>query len=206
VSTLVISKASDLSQLANTEARIILLYCTREEARQILAEATRLKLTGKWILQTQPSNKTVFYVVDVISQLRENICMVYVAYQLYHVLHYTKRRYNEIELLCIFLFPIVQQPPSGSGPPHYWGFTVTHRHTTLGRIPLYEWRPNAEISTWQNTTQKRQTFILPAEFEPAIPASERRQTHASYRAATGNVSKLPHFTKIVQTLKFVNAF
>ena len=47
LSTLVLSNPSDLSQLANTEARIILLYSTREEARQILAEATRLKLTGK---------------------------------------------------------------------------------------------------------------------------------------------------------------
>jgi ionotropic glutamate receptor NMDA 2B len=47
VSTLVLSNASDLSQLANTEARIILLYSTREEAREILTEATRLKLTGQ---------------------------------------------------------------------------------------------------------------------------------------------------------------
>ncbi|XP_021929353.1 glutamate receptor ionotropic, NMDA 2B-like [Zootermopsis nevadensis] len=46
VSTLVVSNATDLSQLANTEARIILLYSTREEARDILTEATRLKLTG----------------------------------------------------------------------------------------------------------------------------------------------------------------
>jgi ionotropic glutamate receptor NMDA 2B len=47
LSTLVLSNVSDLSQMANTEARIILLYATREEAKQILAEATRLKLTGK---------------------------------------------------------------------------------------------------------------------------------------------------------------
>ena len=25
---------------------------------------------------------------------------------------------------------------SGPSPPHYQGFTVTHRHTTLGRAPL----------------------------------------------------------------------
>jgi hypothetical protein len=31
----------------------------------------------------------------------------------------------------------------------------------------------------------RQTSMLPAEFEPAIPASERSQTHALDRAATG---------------------
>jgi len=29
--------------------------------------------------------------------------------------------------------------PSGPGPPHYWGFTVTLRRTTLGRTPLDEW-------------------------------------------------------------------
>jgi ionotropic glutamate receptor NMDA 2B len=47
MSTLVLSNVSDLSQLVNTEARIILLYSTREEAREILTEATRLKLTGQ---------------------------------------------------------------------------------------------------------------------------------------------------------------
>ncbi|XP_069700780.1 glutamate receptor ionotropic, NMDA 2B-like [Periplaneta americana] len=46
MSTLVLSNASDLAELCNTEARIILLYSTREEARNIMAEATRLKLTG----------------------------------------------------------------------------------------------------------------------------------------------------------------
>jgi hypothetical protein len=28
--------------------------------------------------------------------------------------------------------------PSGPGPPHYCGFTITLRHTTLGRAPLDE--------------------------------------------------------------------
>jgi len=28
---------------------------------------------------------------------------------------------------------------SGPGPPHYWGFTITLRHTSLGRTPLDEW-------------------------------------------------------------------
>jgi len=26
--------------------------------------------------------------------------------------------------------------PFGPRPPHYWGFTITLKHTTLGRIPL----------------------------------------------------------------------
>jgi len=29
-----------------------------------------------------------------------------------------------------------QQPSSGSGPPLYRKFTITLRHTTLGRTPL----------------------------------------------------------------------
>ena len=28
--------------------------------------------------------------------------------------------------------------PSGTGPPHYRGFTITLRHTTLGITPLDE--------------------------------------------------------------------
>jgi hypothetical protein len=42
--------------------------------------------------------------------------------------------------------------PSGPGPPHYRGFTITLRHTTLGRTPLDEWSAHAETSTWQHTT------------------------------------------------------
>jgi hypothetical protein len=34
-------------------------------------------------------------------------------------------------------------------------------------------------------THKKQTSILPAEFEPTIPASERPQTHALGSVATG---------------------
>ena len=34
---------------------------------------------------------------------------------------------------------MAHQPPSGSGPPHYRGFTITLRHTTFVRNPLDEW-------------------------------------------------------------------
>jgi hypothetical protein len=72
---------------------------------------------------------------------------------------------------------MTQQPPSGPRPPRYPGFT-THsiRHTTLGRIPL-----NLYLIT--HNTHKRQTFMPPVGFEPAIPASERPQTHVLDRNA-----------------------
>jgi hypothetical protein len=76
--------------------------------------------------------------------------------------------------------------PSGSGPPHCQGFTITLRHTTLGRTPLDGWsarRRGLYLTT--HNTQKRQTSMPPAAFGPTIPASERPQTHALDRAATG---------------------
>ena len=42
-----------------------------------------------------------------------------------------------------------------------------------------------ETSTWQHNTHNRQTSVAPAGFEPAIPASERPETRALDRAATG---------------------
>jgi hypothetical protein len=71
--------------------------------------------------------------------------------------------------------------PRGAGVPHFRGFTITLRHTTLGRTPLDELsvrRKDLCLITYN--THKRQTG-----FEPAIPASERPQTHALDRAVAG---------------------
>jgi len=59
-------------------------------------------------------------------------------------------------------------------------------HIAIGRNPLDEWSAwcrNLYLTT--NSTDKRQTSMPPAGFQPAIPASERPQTHALDRAATG---------------------
>ena len=69
--------------------------------------------------------------------------------------------------------------PRGQGSPHYPGFTITLRHTTLSRTPLDEWsvrRSNLYLTN--HNTHKRQTSMLPARFEPTIPASEQPQIHA----------------------------
>jgi hypothetical protein len=77
--------------------------------------------------------------------------------------------------------------PSGPGPPHYWGFTFTPRHTSLRRMPLDEW------SAWCIDTHTRQTFIFPVGFEPTIPASKRPQTHTLGCVATRVGSILEYF-------------
>ena len=91
-------------------------------------------------------------------------------------------------LPCIYFFPPMapQQPLLGSGPPHYWGLTITFRHTTLSRTPLEEGsvrRRDLYLTT--HNTYKRQTSMTPAGFEPTIPARERQQTYTLRRAATG---------------------
>jgi hypothetical protein len=73
--------------------------------------------------------------------------------------------------------------PSEPGPLHYRRFTISLRYTTLGRAPLDQW--SARRRYLYLTTHTRQTSVPPNGFEPAIPASERPQTHALERAATG---------------------
>jgi len=64
--------------------------------------------------------------------------------------------------------------PIGPQPPHYRDFTITTRHTLLGRTPLYEWsarRTDLHLPT--HNTHNRQISMPPAGFEPTIPANER---------------------------------
>ena len=84
-----------------------------------------------------------------------------------------------------FLFSL-HDSPSGPRPPRCGGFTTTLIHTTLGWTPVHEWwvhRSCLCMSTYD--THRSQTSMSPAGFEPAIPASERSQTHALDRASTG---------------------
>jgi hypothetical protein len=57
---------------------------------------------------------------------------------------------------------------SGPGPPHYRGFTITLRHTTLGRTPLDKCSAlGTDLYLTTHNTHKRETSMLPERFEPA---------------------------------------
>jgi len=76
--------------------------------------------------------------------------------------------------------------PSGPRPPHYRGFIITLRHTTLGRTPLDEWLVRSrDCYLTTHNTHKRQTSMTPAGFELTFTTRERPQTHALDSAATG---------------------
>ena len=93
-------------------------------------------------------------------------------------------------MCLIFFLPHGATVPSRIWSHHFWGFTITPRHTTLGRTPLDEGsapRINLYIST--HNTNKKQTSMTPAGFELAIPASEWRQTLQHFVIPEGS---LPH--------------
>jgi hypothetical protein len=92
--------------------------------------------------------------------------------------------------LLIFLLPW-RNSPSGPRSPHYRGFMITLRHTTLGRTPLDEWSAR-RTDIYMKTQNTHNTQAPPGGLEPTIPASERSQTHALDRAATaiGGLSSL----------------
>jgi hypothetical protein len=56
--------------------------------------------------------------------------------------HNTDKKYNSVTIkyspLPCSIFFNGATTPTGLGPPHYRGFTITFRHTTFGRIPLDE--------------------------------------------------------------------
>ena len=91
--------------------------------------------------------------------------------------------------------------PSGPRPPHCRDFVMTLRQITFGTTPLDEWsarRRDRYVTT--HNTHKRTEIHAPAIFEPAIPASERPQTRALDRAATGIG------TQGVSLLKYASVF
>jgi hypothetical protein len=72
--------------------------------------------------------------------------------------------------------------PSGAEPPHCRGFVITLIHTTLGRNPLDRWLARSkDLYLTTHNTQKTQTSVPPAAFQPAIPTSKRPKTHAFVR-------------------------
>lgn len=61
LNTIIVTRPSDLIELVNSEARVMLLYCTKGEAIDILAAAEELKITGEkyvWVVTQSVIEKT----------------------------------------------------------------------------------------------------------------------------------------------------
>ena len=88
--------------------------------------------------------------------------------------------------MCLFSFFRGATTPIRPGLPHYRGFKIIHRHATHGKIALDKWSARSrDLCLTTYNTHNRKTSMPLAEFELAIPASERQQTDALDDAATG---------------------
>ena len=110
----------------------------------------------------------------------------------------------------MFFFSNGSTAPWGPSP-HYRGFTITLRHTTLGRAPLDEWSARRrDLCLTTRNTHKRQISMPSAGLETAIPASEQPQTHVLDRAATGNdklnILKRKLYDKCSHSLEIVDYY
>jgi hypothetical protein len=71
----------------------------------------------------------------------------------------------------VFFFPRCNSPSEPG--PRYRGFTITLRHTTLGRTLLNEWSARRrDLYLTTHKTHKNQTFMTSAGFEPVIPKKQ----------------------------------
>jgi len=67
---------------------------------------------------------------------------------------------SSLHLLCLRLFVCGATAPSGPGPPHTWGFYITHNDApqSVGLL----WTSDQlveETSTWQHTQHSQQTNV-----------------------------------------------
>jgi len=81
------------------------------------------------------------------------------------------QRYFKNQSSFINIFSHGARAPNGSEPPHYRGFTITFRHTTLGRTPLDKWsarRRDLDLTT--HNAQKRQDIHEPRGIRTRNPS------------------------------------
>jgi hypothetical protein len=88
----------------------------------------------------------------------------------------------------------------GPGPLHCCGLKITLRHTTPGRTLDECSAQRRDLYLTTHNTHKRQTSMPSARWKPTIPASERPQTHALDRAATGIGTCVLLYTGLITTL------
>jgi hypothetical protein len=68
-------------------------------------------------------------------------------------------------------FPNGSTAANGPGPPHYRGFTITLRHTELGRTPLDDWSAQCrDLYLTTHNTHKRQTSMPPSRIRTSNPS------------------------------------
>ena len=100
-------------------------------------------------------------------------------------------KYINCTFLVIHFFFHCSTAPSG--PTQYWGFTITHRHTTLGSTPLVEWSArHRDLYLKTHITHKREIYpcLRRDSNSPSQQANSRRPTPKTARPPGSAVIQL----------------
>jgi hypothetical protein len=120
----------------------------------MLVKPSRCKLDQRWRGAYAPSNNE-----DCVHTLGS-------------VLGTVNRKLEHSAFMSTFFMAL--QPLVGQG---HLIIGASRSHITLGRTPVDEWSARyRDLYLTINNNLKRQTSMLPAEFEPTIPANKRPQT------------------------------
>jgi hypothetical protein len=98
------------------------------------------------------------------------------------------------------LFYCVATAPLGPMPPHFRGFTITRRHTTLGWNPLDRWSARRRgLYPTTHTICKKKTSMPLTGFETTIPR-ERAAAEPRFRQR-GHGDRSSHTSRESHTLR-----
>ena len=124
---------------------------------------------------------------DARSPKRKKICVTEFPF----ICLLIKYRNMKIILILCFIYVLFcflwRCGPAGAMASSFLRFLDhTQRRTIVGRTPLCEWSARLrDLYLTTHNNHNRQTSMPPVGFEPTISASERPQTYALNRAATG---------------------
>jgi len=93
-----------------------------------------------------------------------------ILHLLQHIVHCTE----VVIKLGVTFFPGGTTAMFGYGTPHFRGSEITDRSTALGMTSLDDGSARRrDLYLTTHAIHKRQIYIQPAVFEPAVPGSER---------------------------------
>jgi len=131
---------------------------TNKQTRNIRSPGKDSKLES-WIIRINFVPLTAHWVVKFLSFA---LMGLFVASRSRRPVSYTHQH---------FFFVVDLPSPSGPGSSRCQSFTITLRHTTIGRTPLDEWLARRrDLNLRRQNSHKKQTSMPPMGFKPTIPA------------------------------------
>ena len=123
---------------------------------------------ASWIQSTTSHTNSFSFIAIILFLIFQTGISLCISHLSVHIIH----------PVSSLIFLPGRNSPSGPWPPHYRGFTITLRHTILGRTPLDEWSAcRTDLYLTSPNNHKRETSMPLRDSKPqSQQASSRRPT------------------------------